>query len=91
MKLLMFQSPVFRYRSFQKTLPGAEDQEVDQEVPEDVQAGRVLEVAVDARVDDVFELVVDRGVDQLEVLLERPEQHPVQLEVGQAARHGRVD
>ena len=34
MKLLMFQSPVFRYRSFQKTLPGAEDQEVDQEVPE---------------------------------------------------------
>ena len=25
MKLLMFQSPVFRYRSFQKTLPGAED------------------------------------------------------------------
>ena len=34
MKLLMFQSPLFRYRSFQKILPGAEDQDVDEEIPE---------------------------------------------------------
>ncbi len=34
MKLLMFQSPLFRYRSYQKTLPGVEDQDVDEEVPE---------------------------------------------------------
>ncbi len=34
MKLLMFQSPVFRYRSFQKTLPDAEDREADEEVTE---------------------------------------------------------
>lgn len=34
MKLLMFQSPLFRYRTFQKTLPGVEDREVDEEVAE---------------------------------------------------------
>ncbi len=34
MKLLMFQSPLFRYRSFQKILPSAEDQAVDEEIPE---------------------------------------------------------
>ncbi len=32
MKLLMFQSPHFRYRSFRKTLDAAEDREVDQAV-----------------------------------------------------------
>ncbi len=34
MKLLMFQSPFFRYRTFQKTLAGAEDRKVAEEVAE---------------------------------------------------------
>ncbi len=32
MKLLMFQSPLFRYRTFRKTLPDVEDQNVEEEV-----------------------------------------------------------
>ena len=32
MKLLMFQSPLFRYRTFRKTLPDVEDQNVAEEV-----------------------------------------------------------
>ena len=34
MKLLMFQSPFFRYRSFQKTLASAAPMDVDEEVAE---------------------------------------------------------